>query len=70
MKTIRIIKPGEIRLCDEEIPALRKDEVLCRVKCVGICGTDHGIYEGEFSDRINFPLRAWPRMVGSCGTGR
>ncbi|MDD5018056.1 MAG: alcohol dehydrogenase catalytic domain-containing protein [Eubacteriales bacterium] len=71
MKAIRIIEPGEIRLCEEEIPEPRKDEVLCRVICVGICGTDHGIYNGEFSDMITFPLRPgheWSGVVERVGS--
>lgn len=70
MKTIRILKPGEIQLCEEKIPIPKKDEVLCKVKCVGICGTDHSIYSGEFSDMVKFPLRPgheWSGIVEQVG---
>ncbi|MDD3714806.1 MAG: alcohol dehydrogenase catalytic domain-containing protein, partial [Atribacterota bacterium] len=49
-------------ICDIEKPVPQKDEVLIRVKAVGICGTDIHILKGEyFSD---FPLIAGHEFSG------
>jgi 2-desacetyl-2-hydroxyethyl bacteriochlorophyllide A dehydrogenase len=49
-------------ICDIEKPVPQKDEVLIRVKVVGICGTDIHILKGEyFSD---FPLIAGHEFSG------
>lgn len=49
MKTrvARLVKIGKIKIFDEEMPTLQKDEVLVAIKSVGICGSDiHYFLEG------------------------
>ena len=55
MKSVRILRPGVVRLTEEEIPVPKQGEALIRMRRVGICGTDHNIFRGEFSERVNFP---------------
>lgn len=57
MKSVRIFKPGSIGLIEEDIPKPERGEALIRMRRVGICGTDHNIYQGEFQERVIFPLR-------------
>ena len=46
MKAIRIHGPGEVRYEDLADPVPGPDDVLIRVKAVGICGTDIELYDG------------------------
>ena len=70
MRAVRIFKPGDIGLVREEIPVPKKREVLVEVICAGICGTDYGIFNGELSELVDFPLRPgheWTGVVKSVG---
>ena len=74
MKAARIFGAHDIRLVDVETPELNEHEVLCKVIRVGICGTDHAIYTGEFSfvknGMINFPMtpgHEWSGTVEKVG---
>ncbi|NLJ39925.1 MAG: zinc-dependent alcohol dehydrogenase family protein, partial [Candidatus Atribacteria bacterium] len=49
-------------ICDVEKPIPQKDEVLIRVKAVGICGTDIHILKGEYFSE--FPLIAGHEFSG------
>lgn len=64
MKSIRIMRPGEVALREENVPAPSRGEALIRMRRVGICGTDYNIYRGEFQDRVNFPLRPGHEWAG------
>jgi 2-desacetyl-2-hydroxyethyl bacteriochlorophyllide A dehydrogenase len=48
MKAVVIEKPGEFSVRDVPDPAPGPGEVLVRVSCCGICGTDLHIVAGEF----------------------
>lgn len=72
MKSVRIMKPGEVLLRQEPLPVPAAGEVIIRPKRIGICGTDYNIYNGEFSERVNFPLRPgheWSGVIESVGEG-
>ncbi|MGM0873758.1 MAG: zinc-binding alcohol dehydrogenase family protein [Bacillota bacterium] len=59
MKAVRITKPTELVLLDVDKPVINEaNEVLVRVKRVGICGSDMHIYHGTN------PLATYPRVVG------
>lgn len=47
MKAVVLKKSGKIRYMDVPRPALRKGEVLIRVKACGICGSDLRYLQGE-----------------------
>jgi len=75
MKVARLFGPKDIRIIDMPEPTLASDEVLCKVKRAGICGTDYAIYSGEFSfvksGQIRFPLTCgheWSGIVDSTGS--
>ena len=38
-------KPGELALEERPLPERKPDEVLIGIRRIGICGTDHHIYE-------------------------
>lgn len=58
MKAIVIGAPGEISLREVARPERRENEVLIRVRGMGICGSDIAAYKG-----IN-PLVTYPRIIG------
>ncbi|TWT04380.1 zinc-binding alcohol dehydrogenase family protein [Planococcus sp. CPCC 101016] len=59
MKAVQVPKANEMQIIELEVPAIQKDdEVLVKVKRVGICGSDMHIYHGTN------PLATYPRVVG------
>ncbi|WP_170853890.1 alcohol dehydrogenase catalytic domain-containing protein, partial [Mycobacterium tuberculosis] len=59
MKAVQIPSAMEMEVIDIEKPVIRNpDEVLVKVKRVGICGSDMHIYH-----ETN-PLATYPRIVG------
>jgi 2-desacetyl-2-hydroxyethyl bacteriochlorophyllide A dehydrogenase len=75
MKVARLFGPKELRVVDMPKPTLAPDEVLCKVKRAGVCGTDYAIYSGEFSfvksGQIRFPMTCgheWSGVVDSIGS--
>ena len=47
MKTSRLHGPRNLKLEDVSEPVINNDEVLIRVRAMGICGSDLHIYTGE-----------------------
>ncbi|WP_432261059.1 zinc-binding alcohol dehydrogenase family protein [Cupriavidus sp. TMH.W2] len=58
MKTVICEEPGKLAVTDQPIPEAGPDDVLIRVKRVGVCGTDLHIYTG------NQPYLSYPRVMG------
>lgn len=58
MQALVCPKPGELTVEDRPEPTPAADEVLVRVRRVGICGTDYHIFEG------NQPFLNYPRVMG------
>lgn len=59
MKAVQVPKAHELRIIEQERPTIQKaDEVLVKIKRVGICGSDMHIYHGTN------PLATYPRIVG------
>ena len=54
MKACILTDPYQFELVDIPVPRLGTEEVLIRVRCVGICGTDVAVYRGDYKakDRI------------------
>ncbi|MBO6158536.1 MAG: alcohol dehydrogenase catalytic domain-containing protein [Firmicutes bacterium] len=47
MKAVCIERPEKLVISDRNIPTIeRADQVLIKVKCVGICGSDVQIFQG------------------------
>jgi len=63
MKSLICNQPFEIQYIDSPKPTIEKDEVLLKIKAVGICGTDIHAYTG------NQPFFSYPRILGHeiCG---
>jgi D-arabinitol dehydrogenase (NADP+) len=47
-KAAQIVRPGEARVFQAEIPPPGPDDVLIKVHTAGICGTDLHIFKGEY----------------------
>ena len=59
MKAIRVVKPGELQLIEVEKPEIKNPgEVRIKVRAVGICGSDIGIWSGANS------MATYPRILG------
>lgn len=59
MKAIVLNEPGSFRYADVPAPGEpRENEVLLKVKCLGVCGTDLHAYKGRQ------PFFTYPRILG------
>src|SRR5690349_17732627 len=58
MKTLVCIKPGVFEYSTKEMPELKKDQAIIKIKRIGICGTDLHAYEGTQ------PFFEYPRILG------
>jgi 2-desacetyl-2-hydroxyethyl bacteriochlorophyllide A dehydrogenase len=58
MKSVVCIAPGDLQLLDRPLPEAGPDEVLLRVRRIGLCGTDMHIFRGTQ------PYLAYPRVMG------
>ncbi|KAA6414483.1 MAG: chlorophyll synthesis pathway [Lasallia pustulata] len=62
MKALRYEKPEHYGIVEVDLPTVRENDVLIKVKACGVCGTDLHIHEGEFLAR--FPLIPGHETVG------
>lgn len=58
MKAMQVQAPGRVHLIDVPSPRPKSDEVLLRVRMVGMCGTDLSTFRGKN------PLVSYPRILG------
>ncbi|MHC4387753.1 MAG: zinc-binding alcohol dehydrogenase family protein [Planctomycetota bacterium] len=58
MKAVEIIKPGKVQIRDIPEPAVSDEDVLIKVKALGLCGSDLSTYRGQN------PLVSYPRIPG------
>lgn len=58
MRAVAIESPGLARVVDRPEPSAGAGEVVIRVACVGLCGTDLGSFLGKN------PLVSYPRVIG------
>ncbi len=58
MKAVLLKEPGKIEIAEIPQSSRKSDEVLIRVRSLGICGSDIGAYMGTN------PLVTYPRIIG------
>jgi 2-desacetyl-2-hydroxyethyl bacteriochlorophyllide A dehydrogenase len=58
MKAVRIVEPGRVDVCEIPQPKCGKAEVLIKVRCVGLCGSDLATFRGQN------PMVTYPRIPG------
>jgi threonine dehydrogenase-like Zn-dependent dehydrogenase len=58
MKCVKIIKPGQVEICEMPMPVPKKGEALLKMLYGGICGSDIGSYRGTFT------YVSYPRIPG------
>ncbi|TSB47660.1 zinc-binding alcohol dehydrogenase family protein [Alkalicoccobacillus porphyridii] len=59
MKVIQVQEPGKLDIVTKEKPEIvGEKDVIVKVKCVGICGSDVHIYHGSN------PFTVYPRVIG------
>jgi 2-desacetyl-2-hydroxyethyl bacteriochlorophyllide A dehydrogenase len=58
MKAVRILEPENVEVCDIQEPQMGDEDVLVKVRGLGLCGTDLKTYIGQN------PLVRYPRILG------
>lgn len=59
MKSVCIIEPGRMALREDPLPELlAPDDVILKIKCVGVCGSDLHAFRGEN------PFMEYPKVFG------
>lgn len=58
MKAVTIVEPGKTQIIEIEKPEPGPEEVLVRIRALGLCGTDYRTYLG------GNPLTGYPRIPG------
>ncbi len=56
MQAAVIDKPGDIKLIEKDVPEINDNEVLVKVKSVGLCGSDIGLYQGKYGGPHSYPI--------------
>ena len=76
MKAIVFTAPNQLELQDVPPPKPRDGEVLVRIICVGICGTDLQLFDGSSGylkqGLLNYPFipgHEWTGEIVQCGPG-
>jgi len=64
MKALVINKPGELQVKDLSTPAIAADEVLVRMRAVGICHSDYELYSGKYIIPIAYPVTPGHEWAG------
>ena len=53
MRALVLLKPGQIQMEDRPVPSPGPDEILVRIACVGVCGSDiHYYRQGRIGEQI------------------
>lgn len=63
MLSVRFEKPFSVRIHEREIPEIKENEILLKVLCVGVCGTDIQVYVGK-NKFMEFPIVPFHEGVG------
>ncbi|KAJ6486893.1 chaperonin 10-like protein [Mycena sanguinolenta] len=63
MKALWYNKPQDFEIKQVPIPSCGDDDVLLKVNCCGVCGTDGHIHDGEFISK--FPLIPGHEVIGT-----
>ncbi len=62
---LTIIKPGEMRLLEHEMPVPKDDEVLVEVHYVAVCGSDVKLYAGTYTAPHSYPVVMGHEWLGT-----
>ncbi len=72
MKALVINKPLELEVKEMSVPKIGADEVLVRMRAVGICHSDYELYHGKYIIPIRYPVtpgHEWAGEVVEVGGG-
>jgi L-iditol 2-dehydrogenase len=64
MKALVINKPFELEVKELPVPAISADEVLVRMRDVGICHSDYELYSGKYIIPIGYPITPGHEWAG------
>ena len=65
MKAICLRAPKDIMIKEVQYPKRKQDEVLGKVKSVGICGSDVAVYKGV-NPLVTFLELLAMKLLGNC----
>lgn len=63
MKSIVLKEPNKLLIEENNIPSVKNEEILIKIKYGGVCGSDLHAYEGE-SPFVEFPITLGHELVG------
>jgi len=63
MKTVKITEPGKVAVSNENRPAISNDEVLIKIKYIGLCGSDLSSFLGK-NPMVNYPVVPGHEIAG------
>ncbi|MBQ7983175.1 MAG: alcohol dehydrogenase catalytic domain-containing protein [Clostridia bacterium] len=69
MKAVQIVKPGDVRLIDAQVPVPPPGFARVKIKAAAICATDLEVIDGNIS--ANYPLipgHEWSGIVDAVGS--
>ncbi|MFI5387836.1 MAG: zinc-binding dehydrogenase, partial [Fimbriimonadales bacterium] len=64
MKALVINKPFELEVKEMAVPKIAPDEVLVRMRAVGICHSDYELYSGKYIIPIDYPVTPGHEWAG------
>jgi threonine dehydrogenase-like Zn-dependent dehydrogenase len=64
MKSLAVMKPGELKIVDISMPVIDSCSALVRILASGICGSDMKIVHGTFKDIQDYPCLLGHEAVG------
>ena len=63
MQAAVMTEPGHIDMTEFDYPGIGPNELLLKVQCTGICGSDKHMFAGHMA--LKFPLVAGHEVVGT-----
>ena len=58
MRALQVVRPDQVKMVEVAPPVVKRNEVLLRVRMVGMCGSDLNTFRGRN------PLVSYPRILG------
>ena len=65
MKALALYGPGDLRLEERPVPHPGPNQLVVKIDCVGICGTDVEFYAGHYPPFIQLPMVLGHENVGT-----
>lgn len=70
MRAYLFQSPKNVEIAEREKPELKDNEILIKIKNIGICGSDVALYNGKYSGPHKYPMlfgHEWSGIVAEVG---